>query len=193
MYSVFLADFSRVKAAIRGVWLKVWNSVHIFGISDKVMTNRVDRLIFRNEDKKSQEFIHFLKTSKNKKLKELLENCQKHEWKNWLFEVEIRTGGQVNFNALHVAIVMQNMDVIDHLLDKEDRLLQSAAQRALRSERRSQKWERERERRSLKKMGARARAALWKKAERRERRSFSLFALFNSVTSSRTYQKLPIQ
>ena len=66
------------------------------------------------------------------------------------------------------------------------RLLQSAAQRALRSERRSQKWERERERRSLKKMGARARAALWKKAERRERRSFSLFALFNSVTSSRT-------
>ena len=40
------------------------------------------------------------------------------------------------------------------------RLLRSAAQRALRSERRSQKWERERERRSLKKMGARARAAL---------------------------------
>ena len=84
------------------------------------MTNRVDRLIFRNEDKKSQEFIHFLKTSKNKKLKELLESCKKHEWKNWLFEVEIRTGGQVIFNALHVAIVMQNMDVIDHLLDKED-------------------------------------------------------------------------
>ena len=46
------------------------------------------------------------------------------------------------------------------------RLLRSAAQRALRSERRSQKWERERERRSLKKMGARARAALSKKAER---------------------------
>ena len=44
------------------------------------------------------------------------------------------------------------------------RLLRSAAQRALRSERRSQKWERERERRSLKKMGARA--ALSKKAER---------------------------
>ena len=100
--------------------IKVWNIVRIFGISDKVMTNRVDRLIFRNEDKKSQEFIHFLKTSKNKKLKELLESCKKHEWKNWLFEVEIRTGGQVIFNALHVAIVMQNMDVIDHLLDKED-------------------------------------------------------------------------
>ena len=48
----------------------------------------------------------------------------------------------------------------------QSRLLRSAAQRALRSERRSQKWERERERRSLKKLGARARAALYKKAER---------------------------
>ena len=46
------------------------------------------------------------------------------------------------------------------------RLLQSAAQRAQRSERRSQMWERERERRSEKLVGARARAALSKKAER---------------------------
>ena len=84
------------------------------------MNNRRDRLIFQNEDKKAQEFIYFLKTSKTKKLKELLESCQKHEWKDWVFEVEIRTGGYVTFNALHVAIVMQNMDVIDHFLSKED-------------------------------------------------------------------------
>ena len=84
------------------------------------MNNRRDRLIFRNEDKEAFKFIHFLKTSKTKRLKELLESCQKHEWKDWLFDVEIRTGGHVIFNALHVAIVMQNMDVIDHFLSKED-------------------------------------------------------------------------
>jgi len=92
-----------------------------------------------------------------------------HSWQQWLKNTQN----------------VQNV-VFEFLPDQKYRLLQSAAQRALRSERRSQKWERERERRSLKKMGARARAALWKKAERRERRSFSLFALFNSVTSSRT-------
>ena len=84
------------------------------------MNNRRDRLIFRNEDKEAFKFIHFLKTSKTKRLKELLESCQKHEWKDWLFDVEIRTGGHVIFNALHVAIVMQNMDVIDHFLSQED-------------------------------------------------------------------------
>ena len=88
----------------------------IFHILDKVMNNRRDRLIFRNEDKKAQDFIYFLKTSKNKRLKGLLESCQKYEWKDWAFTVEIRTGGYVTFNALHVAIVMQNMDVIDHFL-----------------------------------------------------------------------------
>ena len=92
----------------------------IFHALDKVMNNRRDRLIFRNEDKEAFKFIHFLKTSKTKRLKELLESCQKHEWKDWVFEVEIRTGGYVTFNALHVAIVMQNMDVIDHFLSKED-------------------------------------------------------------------------
>ena len=92
----------------------------IFHILDKVMNNRRDRLIFRNEDKEAFKFIHFLKTSKTKRLKELLESCQKHEWKDWLFDVEIRTGGHVIFNALHVAIVMQNMDVIDHFLSQED-------------------------------------------------------------------------
>ena len=92
----------------------------IFNVLDKVMNNRRDRLIFRNEDKKAQDFIYFLKTSKNKRLKGLLESCQKYEWKDWAFTVEIRTGGYVTFNALHVAIVMQNMDVIDHFLSQED-------------------------------------------------------------------------
>merc|ERR1711983_704194 len=95
---------------------KLWGTLSLTPGHDKVMNNRRDRLIFRNEDKEAFKFIHFLKTSKTKRLKELLESCQKHEWKDWLFDVEIRTGGHVIFNALHVAIVMQNMDVIDHFL-----------------------------------------------------------------------------
>ena len=47
---------------------------------------------------------------------------------------------------------------ICHFSEGLSRLLRSAAQRALRSERRSQKWERERERRSQKRQSAKSAA-----------------------------------
>ena len=90
----------------------------------------------------------------------------KSSLKNFIKEIPSWSGFQAFKKAEGTKTAQQ---VLDDLTEKclkilnskdQDRLLQSAAQRALRSERRSQKWERERERRSLKKMGARARAAL---------------------------------
>ena len=45
---------------------------------------------------------------------------QNVDWKSWIFEVKIRGGGQVKLNVLHVAIIMRNMDVIEHILQQVD-------------------------------------------------------------------------
>ena len=84
------------------------------------MNNRLDLLEFRNEDRVCQSFIHFLKTSKTKSLITLFANNTPDLWKNWEFETDIKTGGSVTFNVLHVAIIMQNKEVIDHILEEND-------------------------------------------------------------------------
>ena len=89
-------------------------------VLDQVMNNRLDLLEFRNGDRVCQSFIHFLKTSKTKSLLRLFANNTPDLWKNWEFETDIKTGGSVTFNVLHVAIIMQNKEVIDHILEEND-------------------------------------------------------------------------
>ena len=69
-----------------------------------------------------EQFIECMKSSKTKEVISKL-GTGKNKWENWQkwnFDIKIREGGSVTLNALHVAIVMQNSEVCNHILDQQD-------------------------------------------------------------------------
>ena len=72
------------------------------------------------EQEKGMAFIKCLKTSKTKEILKLIQDREWENWRDWEFVIDIRGGGTVRLNPLHVAIIMQNEPVTSHILDQKD-------------------------------------------------------------------------
>ena len=61
-----------------------------------------------------------LKKSKTREILANLNDEKWTDWRDWKFVINIRAGGSVKLNALHVAIIMLNKDVVSHILNQKD-------------------------------------------------------------------------
>ena len=59
-----------------------------------------------------------MKTNKIEKAKQILQNNP--DWLTWKYVIGIRKGGAIEINVLHVAIIFQNMELIEYMVNKED-------------------------------------------------------------------------
>ena len=59
-----------------------------------------------------------MKSCKNSKT--FLHLDKNPNWTKWTYELDIKLGGTIRVNVLHVAIIIRNFDVIKHILDRDD-------------------------------------------------------------------------
>ena len=83
-----------------------------------MINNRREDLVFAFDLQVGREFIECLKTNKIEKAINILKNNP--DWLHWKYVVAIRHGGAIEVNVLHVAIIFQNMELIEHIATKED-------------------------------------------------------------------------
>ena len=78
-------------------------------------------MVFHNPKEECEKYIEHLRKSEGKHATSHLKTHSPN-WREWRFEVGIRGGGCVTLNALHVAIIMRNIEVVNHILDQEDNI-----------------------------------------------------------------------
>ena len=91
-------------------------------ILGKVVNNRRQdlRFVISKKYTHGERYIELLKRSKTGEINANLNDKNWSNWREWKFAINIRAGGSVKLNALHVAIVMQNKAVISHILHQND-------------------------------------------------------------------------
>ena len=82
------------------------------------MANRRISLQFHGADAQSQKLISHLQQYENK---EIIEFLKTHlDWRDWIFEIELRGGGRIEVNVLQCAIIMKNKQVVDYILEQDN-------------------------------------------------------------------------
>ena len=106
----------------KALWLRSCTKIDY--LSGKIINNRRHDLDFhclnpQPEQEKGLNFIKCLKTSKTTELLDkLVEGKDFENWRTWEFIIQIRGGGCVKLNSLHVAIIMQSAPVSIHMLNQ---------------------------------------------------------------------------